>query len=128
MKINISLLVLLLFCAAALSAQTRNLSVEGIVTDTAGMPLPAVFHVYPETPRAEFTVSLQPDAAAATSQLIVRDEALEPVPTSAEWPSTAVVDAGLYQVEVQTAAPYRPYKKLVNVKPPMTPHTARVTP
>ncbi|MFO1495634.1 MAG: caspase family protein [Lysobacterales bacterium] len=96
--------------------------------EAAGMPLPAVFHVYPETPRAEFTVSLQPDAAAASSQLIVRDEALEPVPTSAEWPSTAVVDAGLYQVEVQTAAPYRPYKKLVNVKPPMTPHTARVTP
>lgn len=99
--------------------------------EAAGMPLPAVFHVYPEIPKAQLTVSLQPEAAAASAQLTLRelrDEGLVPVPTGAGWPNTSTVDAGLYQLEVAAPAPYQAYRKKLSVKPPLTLHSARVQP
>ncbi len=96
--------------------------------EPAGMPRPAVFHVYDRPPSVTLTVSIDPIEAAPSSTLSVEDANMQIVATSSEWPARAEVEAGVCAIRITTASPYRSFNKYVPVDPPATRIAAKVQP
>jgi hypothetical protein len=92
----------------------------------AGMPRPAVLHVYEGPPTVALTVSIDPVEAARVSRLDIEDADMRIVATTSEWPATAAVKAGVCAIRISTQSPYRPFNKYVPVAPPATRVDAKV--
>ena len=89
--------------------------------DVTGRPGPGAVHRFAEAPPCDLRISVAPVEAqtATTASLTHGDSNLE-YPLTTTWPLTARVPAGLYLLNVVSAAPYSGRLKPLPVVPPET--------
>jgi hypothetical protein len=93
-------------------------SVEQSV-DIAGKIHEAVFHEYSAAPKVSLHIDLAPENAKPVSKAWLKLNATIPVVEDfSDWPMQQSVGAGLYLLDIKTAAPFQPKTDLLDIKPP----------
>jgi len=87
--------------------------------EPAGLPINAAFHQYDTVPKVDLHVDLQPDAATAGSKGSLRHghhgfvvEACE------DWPMQETVEAGLYEIKIDTPPAFSDHQDFLSLTPP----------
>jgi hypothetical protein len=87
--------------------------------DIAGKIHEAIFHEYVGVPKVNLHIDLSPQNAWPVSKAWLKLNANIPVVENfSNWPLQQSIDAGLYLLDIKTAAPFQPKTDLMDIKPP----------
>lgn len=89
---------------------------EEQLVEPTGLMRNAVFHRFEGRPRVRVQLGLSPLEPGTVASLL--PNAQPPATTFDDWPVDALVDAGLYLLEVVPPAPFERTQQIVNASPP----------
>lgn len=97
--------------------------------DPAGRVTDAVLHEYSNPPKVDLRVALSPDAAVPVSTGSLRHGQLGMIVDNYKnWPLVRPVDAGIYEVKIDTTNGFKGFNDFLTFKPPTEDRNIDLTP